>query len=205
MQHRAMQLRSRKMAAYQALEGEYSEDGLAAMAGEDNLQMALAKSLADRIDASDMQRSWTKVTSGPMKTKAARPAPMPMDGLPAELQLVVEALVRGTVSNAEPALFPGVLERIAAVDVAFVAMTADASSRIAEAEPERIKLKLVANPPLATAEPNVVEHVTLKLVQPVAQPEMGATFEVPEFTEELLLKMFANLAANGMTLEDLAG
>ena len=57
------------MAAAQALEGEFSEDGLAAMAGEDNLQMALAKSLADRIDASDMQRSWAKVASGP---KSAR-------------------------------------------------------------------------------------------------------------------------------------
>ena len=69
MQQRAMQLMSRKMAAAQALEGEFSEDGLAAMAGEDNLQMALAKSLADRIDASDMQRSWAKVASGP---KSAR-------------------------------------------------------------------------------------------------------------------------------------
>ena len=69
MQHRAMQLMSRKMAAAQALEGEFSEDGLAAMAGEDNLQMALAKSLADRIDEADMQRSWTKVPSGPRKTR----------------------------------------------------------------------------------------------------------------------------------------
>ena len=50
MQHRAMQLMSRKMAAAQVLEGEFSEDGLAAMAGEDNLQMALAKSIARTID-----------------------------------------------------------------------------------------------------------------------------------------------------------
>ena len=73
MQHRAMQLMSRKMAAAQALEGEFSEDGLAAMAGESNLQLALAKSLADRIDQSDMQRSWTKVVSAP-KT-ARKPVP----------------------------------------------------------------------------------------------------------------------------------
>jgi hypothetical protein len=69
MQHKAMSLMSRKMAAAQALEGEFSEEGLAAMAGEDNLQMALAKNLSERIDDADMQRSWTKVTSGPKKPR----------------------------------------------------------------------------------------------------------------------------------------
>jgi hypothetical protein len=39
MQHRAMHLMSKKMAAALALEGEFSEDGLAAMAGDDNMQM----------------------------------------------------------------------------------------------------------------------------------------------------------------------
>ena len=80
MQHRAMCLMSRKMAAAQALEGEFSEDGLAAMAGEDNPQMALAKSLADRIDRADMQRSWTRVASG---HKAVRKPvePGPIDDL----------------------------------------------------------------------------------------------------------------------------
>src|SRR4029077_14172470 len=92
MQHRAMQLMSRKMAASQALEGEFSEDGLAAMAGEDNLQMALAKSLADRIDASDMQRSWTRVTSGPRKPIATRTR----DHQPTELRFVAEP---GTTSG----------------------------------------------------------------------------------------------------------
>lgn len=61
MQHRAMQLMSRKMAAAQALEGEFSAEGLAALAGEDNGPMALARSLAERIDEADMQRTWTKV------------------------------------------------------------------------------------------------------------------------------------------------
>ncbi len=85
MQHRAMQLMSRKMAAAQALEGEFSEDGLAAMAGESNLQLALAKSLADRIDQSDMQRSWTKVTSGP---KTARKPASPEATVNEKLPLV---------------------------------------------------------------------------------------------------------------------
>ena len=67
MQHRAMSLMSRKMAAALALEGEFSEDGLAAMAGEDNMQMALAKSMAEKIDEADMQRSWSKVKRGEKK------------------------------------------------------------------------------------------------------------------------------------------
>ena len=207
MQHRAMQLMSRKMAAAQALEGEFSEDGLAAMAGEDNLQMALAKSLADRIDAADMQRSWTKVTNGPNKVRTPI-ALKPMDHLPAELQLVGEALVE---SGRKPAPldaradFPGVLERIAAVDMAFQAMTAD----IAESEPlreaDRGKLRMVADPLPSLPRPIVVESVTLKLVQPGPAPEVGLALEVPEFNEELLLRMLANLAANGMTFGDLAG
>ena len=41
------------------LEGEFSEDGLAAMAGDDNMQLALAKSMAEKIDQADMQRSWS--------------------------------------------------------------------------------------------------------------------------------------------------
>lgn len=77
MQHRAMNLMSKKLAAAQALEGEFSEEGLAAMAGEDNLQMALAKSLAERIDDSDMQRSWVKIKSGEQK-KAKRPTGGPI-------------------------------------------------------------------------------------------------------------------------------
>jgi hypothetical protein len=100
MQHKAMSLMSRKMAAAQALEGEFSEDGLAAMAGEDNLQMALARNLVERIDDADMQRSWGKVQSGPKQRQpvpgdaliAAGKAmpPSPLDELPIEVQMVVE-------------------------------------------------------------------------------------------------------------------
>jgi hypothetical protein len=37
-----------------ALKGEFSDDDLAAIACSQNLQMALAKGFADRIDGSDM-------------------------------------------------------------------------------------------------------------------------------------------------------
>ena len=176
MQHRAMQLMSRKMAAAQALEGEFSEDGLAAMAGEDNLQMALAKSLADRIDQSDMQRSWTKVTSGP-KSPRKPVTPRPMDDVPEEV---------GSV-------FPGILERIAAVDKAFAGLT--------QIEPRQPTVDESFQPTPTT--------VGLKLHRPepvtADETEADETFEVPKFDEELLAKMFANLTANGMTLGDLAG
>src|SRR6185437_5018806 len=76
MQHRAMSLMSKKMAAALALEGEFSEDGLAAMAGEDNLQMALARSMSEAIDDADMQRSWSKVKSLTDRKKPAKKRPV---------------------------------------------------------------------------------------------------------------------------------
>ncbi len=98
-----MNLMSKKMAAAQALEGEFSADGLAAMAGEDNLQMALAKNLSEQIDDADMQRSWSKVKSGPKRLKKPTeglrslspptPEPSPLDALPDEAQLVAQTLL----------------------------------------------------------------------------------------------------------------
>ena len=85
--------------------------------------MALARSFADRIDKADMQRSWTKVPSGP-KTVRKPITPRPMDDLPVELQWVGEALVESRSKPIPPEAgyeFPGVLERIAAVDAAFAA------------------------------------------------------------------------------------
>jgi clan AA aspartic protease (TIGR02281 family) len=76
MQHRAMSLMSKKMAAALALEGEFSEDGLAAMAGDGDEQMALAKSMSEKIDDIDMQRSWTKVKSVTDRRKPARKKPV---------------------------------------------------------------------------------------------------------------------------------
>ena len=45
----------------------------------------------------------------------------------------------------------------------------------------------------------------LRLVTAESRDQLDGGFELPDFGEELLLKMFANLAANCMTLEDLAG
>jgi hypothetical protein len=63
MQERAMALMGKKIAAAQALDGKFSTDGLAAMAGDDggSMEMALAKSLAEQIEEGDAQRAWAKV------------------------------------------------------------------------------------------------------------------------------------------------
>ena len=52
------------------------------------------------------------------------------------------------------------------------------------------------------------EPATLKVYKPEPEPEKPEVLtkvEVPDFDEALLAKMFANLAAHGMTLQDLAG
>lgn len=64
MQARAMTLMGRKMNASLAVEGKFSSEGLAAMAGdESSMEMALAQSLVDQIDDLDAGREWTKVTN----------------------------------------------------------------------------------------------------------------------------------------------
>ena len=64
MQERAMALMGKKLTAAQALEGTFSSEGLAAMAGEDaNIEMALARSLVSRMDEGDARRFWTKVVN----------------------------------------------------------------------------------------------------------------------------------------------
>jgi hypothetical protein len=45
------------------------------------------------------------------------------------------------------------------------------------------------------------ETVTLKIHQPQTETDHG--FTMPDFDDELLARMFANLVANGMTLGDL--
>src|SRR5262249_40983995 len=57
-----MALMGKKMEAAQALEGKFSAEGFASMAGEEgSAEMALAKSLADRIEEGDAARHWAKV------------------------------------------------------------------------------------------------------------------------------------------------
>jgi hypothetical protein len=63
LQARALALMGRKMSAAQALEGKFSSDGLVAMSGEDggSVEMALARSLAGRLDEGDARRAWQRL------------------------------------------------------------------------------------------------------------------------------------------------
>jgi hypothetical protein len=63
MQQRAMALMARKMAAMMALDGRLSVEGLAGMADDESAAMALARSISNAIDTSDIQRNWVKVAS----------------------------------------------------------------------------------------------------------------------------------------------
>jgi hypothetical protein len=64
MQDRALALMGKKLAAAQALEGKFSSEGLVSMAGEDaSVEIALARSLVDRIDEGDVKRMWSRVSS----------------------------------------------------------------------------------------------------------------------------------------------
>ncbi len=66
MQERALALMGRKLTAAQALEGSFSSEGLVALAGEDaNVEIALARSLVERLDEGDAGRLWSKVFNVP--------------------------------------------------------------------------------------------------------------------------------------------
>lgn len=62
LQARAMTLMGKKLQASQTIEGKFSSDGLAAMAGDEgSLEIALAKSLIEKLDDLDVGRVWGKV------------------------------------------------------------------------------------------------------------------------------------------------
>lgn len=62
MQSRAMALMGKKLAAAQAIDGKFSSEGLAALAEDESLELAIARSLADQIDV-DAGREWAKIAS----------------------------------------------------------------------------------------------------------------------------------------------
>jgi hypothetical protein len=251
MQQKGMQLMSRKMAASQALEGEFSEDGLAAMAGEDNMQMALAKQLSQRISESDMQRNWGRVKSGSKKRAAGSKldtlSPKDQESVNAATaaQMIAETLQER--EGKEPPIeaskeFAGVLERIAAVDANFmVAMknvvpTHEAARAAFEEweeadDPEKERdddtgAEYNTEPVISmpedkcrvcgehlgygdpqfhlgiceecnTDEEPGSEPVTLGVVAN-DEVEDDEEFEFPELTPEIMMKMLANMQANGM-------
>jgi hypothetical protein len=251
MQQKAMQLMSRKMAASQALEGEFSEDGLAAMAGEDNMQMALAKQLSQRISESDMQRNWDKVKSSPKKKTLSsaldRMSLEDQEKITASVtaEIIVETMVETAGKPAPPeavAEFAGVLERIAQVDANFMVAIKDVTptreaARAAFEEweeaddPEKERDDetgdeydtepvigipedkcRVCGEHLAYGDPRFhlgiceeyntdeepgFEPVTLGVVAD-DEVEDDEVFELPELTPEIMMKMLANMQANGM-------
>jgi hypothetical protein len=76
MQERALSLMGKKLTAAQALEGVFSSEGLVALAGEDvNVEIALARSLVERLDEGDARRMWNKVFQPRARSEDAHPSP----------------------------------------------------------------------------------------------------------------------------------
>jgi hypothetical protein len=74
MQERAMSMMGKKLTAAQALEGRFSSEGLVALAGEDaNVELALARSLVERLEEGDARRLWNRTVSLPHATSVAEP------------------------------------------------------------------------------------------------------------------------------------
>ena len=85
MQTRAMALMGKKMMAARNLNGQFSAEGLAAMAGDDaGLEMELAKSIADAMPESNQIRSWAKASSG-RKARAVAPREVEEEADPGDL------------------------------------------------------------------------------------------------------------------------
>ena len=173
MQHRAMQLMSRKMAAATALEGEFSTEGLVAMAGEDNAQMALARSLSERIDDADMQRSWGKVKGGTKKVKA------PCDA--------ISMLTFGSVK-------PDALDDLPS-PLQLAAMT------MLDEQAEAVTIDLPDLGTFGSAAPGGVAALKVYTSAPEAD-EPAVDEPLPMLTREQLAKMFQSLLDNGMDVDD---
>lgn len=76
MQARAMTLMGRKLVASQAIEGKFSSDGLAAMAGDDaSMETALARSLVENLEDLDVGRAWAKLGAAPERQPIAPARP----------------------------------------------------------------------------------------------------------------------------------
>jgi len=64
MQERAMELMGKKLLAAEALEGKFSSEGLVALAGDDGIEMAMARSLAENMDEKIDQSCQQKIGDG---------------------------------------------------------------------------------------------------------------------------------------------
>ena len=78
LQSKLLSLMASKISASSALEGSFSEDGLAALAGGEDLTTELARTLAEGIKLQDAGRAWAKVSAGkPKAAVKAEPKPEP--------------------------------------------------------------------------------------------------------------------------------
>jgi hypothetical protein len=90
MQDRAIALMGKKLTAAQALEGKFSSEGLVAMAGEDaNMELALARSLVNRMDEGDARRLWGRTTNPDEPDQLVT---IPLDQQPVVARPIVQAM-----------------------------------------------------------------------------------------------------------------
>ena len=75
LQSKLLSLMASKITASSALEGSFSEDGLAALAGGEDLTTELARTLAEGIKLQDAGRAWAKVSAG--RPKVVKPEAEP--------------------------------------------------------------------------------------------------------------------------------
>lgn len=61
MQSRCLTLMARKLSASMSIEGKFSAEGLAALSGDDSMEMAMAKSLVEKLSDCDVGREWQKI------------------------------------------------------------------------------------------------------------------------------------------------
>src|SRR4029079_18210011 len=71
MQERAMELMGKKLLAAEALEGKFSSEGLVAMAGDDGIELEMARSLAENMDET-ADRGWSGAVHVPRETRVRR-------------------------------------------------------------------------------------------------------------------------------------
>jgi hypothetical protein len=93
-QYRAMQLIARKMGAALALDGELSAEGLASMVDDQSAAMALARSITENMDDTDIGRNWQKLGSHKAPSIVGGPAPVyGVDILSMEAELLTRTLL----------------------------------------------------------------------------------------------------------------
>jgi hypothetical protein len=182
--------------------------------------MALAKNMSEQIDSADMQRSWGKVKSGPKKRKATSA----IDSLSPEQQAEVVAstaaeMISETLAEVKPAPpeaeaeFPRILHEINSSGEPTDYEDVEESEEDLDAEYQDYGQESTL-PLWLAAKDERHNRATQLEARPETQPEPLAEpaelrvaddnddgydeeDDLPEFTEEILAKMFANMRLHG--------